>query len=59
VIAALAFAGLVPPCLMLASPGGAQLRRAIRTPAAGLTTAIALGCMILASVSTLFLSPVS
>ncbi|WP_233489252.1 hypothetical protein [Rhodovulum sp. 12E13] len=59
VIAALAFAGLGLPCLMLGSPGGAQLRRVIRTPAAGRMTAIALGCTILASVSMLFLSPVS
>jgi threonine/homoserine/homoserine lactone efflux protein len=58
-IAALAFAGLVLPCLMLWSLGGAQLRRAIRTPAAGRTTAMALGCTILASVSMLFLYPVS
>jgi hypothetical protein len=44
---------------MLWSLGGAQLRRAIRTPAAGRTTAMALGCTILASVSMLFLYPVS
>jgi threonine/homoserine/homoserine lactone efflux protein len=54
-LAALVFAGLILPCLMLWSLCGAQLRRAIRTPAAGRTTAIALSCTILASVSMLFL----
>jgi len=58
-IAAVLFACLILPCLMLWSLVGAQLRRAIRTPAAGRTTAVALGGTILASVSILFLYPAS
>lgn len=56
-IAALAFAALILPCLALWSLCGTRLRRAIRTPAAARTTAMALGGTVLASVSILFWTP--